>query len=322
MARESRPGSILWLLAHDARLAWRDFRATFGALGNHALALLFLLLLAIMHAAAWPIASQFGALADDPATRAAAYAKAAPVVLFFLLLMVAQTLNGVTKLLYVRGDLELMFSSPLSPRKVLFVRALAVAGGALTSAGIFVVPLADAGLMTGHWGFAGAYPALLGAALLAAAAGLVVAMGLFSLIGPRMTRLAAQILATFIGAGFMLGLQLRHVLPWLSPAALFADPSSTAGGAARLLLWPVRAAMGEPRSLAAWLIFTAGVFSLVCGVLGRRFAKDASIATSVTPRGFPRTAQARTGPRRHARPALPVRSAAALWPACGGRNGD
>ena len=65
-----------------------------------------------MHAAAWPIASQFGALADDPAARAAAYAKAAPVVLFVLLLMVAQTLNGVTKLLYARGDLELMFSSP------------------------------------------------------------------------------------------------------------------------------------------------------------------------------------------------------------------
>ncbi len=283
MAFDTRSDSVLGLVAHDARLAWRDFRATFSALGDRALAVLLVVLLCVMHAAAWPIATQFAKLAADPGAQSAAYSRAAPAVLFVLLLMVAQTLNGVTKLLYSRGDLELMFSSPVSARKVLFVRALAVAGGALTSASFFVVPLADAGLLAGHGRFAAIYPALIGAALLAAAVGLVGALGLFALIGPRMTRLAAQILATFIGAAFMMGLQLHRFLPSSFPLVL-TDPRHTPDAAAALFLLPVRAAMGEPGSLAVWLVAAFGLFSLVSLVLGYRFASNASVASNLAPR--------------------------------------
>ena len=283
MAMDSRPGSVFWLLGHDARLAWRDFRATFNALSNRALVVLLVVLLCVMHAAAWPIATRFAELTERSSDRGLVDAQAGPAVLFILLLLVAQTLNGVTKLLYTRGDLELMLSSPVSARAVLFVRSLAVAGGALTSASLFVVPFADAGVVTGHLWFAAIYPALFGAALAAAAVGLMVALGLFALVGPRMTRLAAQILATFIGAGFMMGLQLHRFLPSFSAAALLDDPRPLARGARALALLPVRAALGEPVWLAAWLAVSCGLFCLASLVLGRRFTKSASVASNLVP---------------------------------------
>ena len=47
--------------------------------------------------------------------------------------MTAQTVNGVTKLLYGRGDLDLLLSSPVAPWAVLTVRALAVVRAAVVS---------------------------------------------------------------------------------------------------------------------------------------------------------------------------------------------
>ncbi len=276
MRRFPRPGSLLWLLAHDVRLGWRDFRATFRALNDRALGLLLVVLAAVMHAVAALVVTRFAELATD---RAAAYRQAAPVVLFLLLLMVAQALNGVTKLMYGRGDLDLVLSSPFSPRKVLFARALAVGMGALASAAIFVVPLADAGAFVGHPRLLAAYPALLGGAFFAAAIGLVTALGLFATVGPRRTRLVAQILATFLGAGFMLGLQLRRFLPAMSLDALVMAGAG-AGGVRALLRLPTRAALGEPLPAAAWLLLTGGVFALTCLILGPRFSAATNAAAS------------------------------------------
>ncbi len=213
MATAPRPGSAPWLLRHDLRLAWRDFRGGFGALGTQSLAGLGLTVVAIMHAAVWEIAADVGALSADPAARDAAGDAALPVAGFVLLLMLAQTLNGATKLLYARGDLDLVLASPVSPRLVLGVRSLAVALGAFASAAIFVLPLADDAALAGHPHLLALYPALAGGALLTAAAGVAVTLGLFRAIGPRRTRLAAQVLATFVGAGFVIALQVRRLLP-------------------------------------------------------------------------------------------------------------
>jgi ABC-2 type transport system permease protein len=280
-----RAGSPPWLLAHDLRLAWRDFRSAFKALDARLLAVLILLMFGLLHAAAWPLARAF-ATADDAAGRSLAFARLAPGVLFVMLLMVAQTLNGVTKLLYARQDLDLLFSSPLSIRTILLVRMLAVAAGALASAAIFVVPLADAAALQGNLAALAFYPAALGAALLAATLSLALAIGLFALIGPRRTRLAAQILATFIGAGFMIGLQLGGLVPGLSLGTLVASAAAAQDPLTLALLLPVRAALGEPGPLMLWLGLTSGSFGLVTLWVAGRFVRNAGmVATLVTPAG-------------------------------------
>ena len=295
MAGRDRPGSVPWLLAADMRLAWRDFRSTFRGLGRTGLALLIGVVVIVMHAAAWPVAVEFGALADLPGQRAEAELQAAPLVAFVLLLMLAQTLNGVTKLLYGRGDLDLILSSPVSPQRVFFVRSLAVVAGALTSAGIFIVPLADAGVMTGRWTFLAVYPTLVGCGLLSATLGILIALGLFRWIGPKATRLAAQILATFIGAAFMLALQLHKFLPAISGPGIMAGIRGAPFGLGTVLLLPIHAALGEPWPLAAWVLSTAVVFWLAAWVTGRRFALSAQAAASVDWGSGPRARAGRPG---------------------------
>lgn len=285
------PGSLLWLLRHDLRLGWRDFRAGFGRLGAPSLAALVLLLLAVMHAAVWDLAGEIASLAASPATRGQAEALALPAAGFVLLLMSAQTLNGATKLLYGRGDLDLLLSSPASPRRVLAARAAAVALGALTSAAIFVLPVADDAALRGHPRLLALYPALAGAALLAAAAGLAITMALFRLLGPRRTRLAAQVLATFVGAAFFLGLQFRRFLPGLLPGDLLAQGSPLRSA----LSLPVRAALGAPGSLAVWLALSATLFAATAAWLGPAFARS-----TVAAAGAGRTAGRTAGRARSA----------------------
>ena len=122
-----RPGSIGWLLKSDMTLAWRDMRATFRTLDRKSLCALALVVVVAMHAAAWPVAVGFEDRSGASFHVDGREAEAAPLLAFVLLLMLAQTLNGVTKLLYTRGDLDLMFSSPVPPERVFFVRSLAVA---------------------------------------------------------------------------------------------------------------------------------------------------------------------------------------------------
>lgn len=277
------PGSLPWLLRHDLRLAWRDFRAGFGALGPRGLGGLILLVAAVMHAAVWGIAEDVGALAADPATRHQAFEVALPLSGFVLLLMLAQTLNGATKLLYARGDLDLLLSAPVSPRLVLAGRALAVAIGAFASAAIFALPLADAGVLSGHVGMLALYPALASGALAVAALGLAATLALFRVVGPRRARLAAQVLATFVGAGFVIALQVRRLLPNLLP---FGPPAPDGWLAAALTL-PVRAALGEAGPLALWCGFGVLAFAGAVLLLGPVFARSvqATLGIDAAPPG-------------------------------------
>ncbi len=285
-------GSTAWLLRHDLRLAWRDFRSTFGSLGSRALTGLLVVLVGRMHLLVYPIAADFGALADTPARLDEAYGVALPMAAFALLLMTAQTLNGTTKLLYARGDLDLLLSSPVPAGRILISRALSVAAGAFTSAAIFVLPLADAGIATGHPRFLALYPTLAGGALLAAAVGLTIGLALFRSIGPRRTRLAAQLLATLIGAGFMIGLQVHRVFPGFMASGIVPRDGWVHDAA----LLPVRAALAAPTSLLVWSTIGLAAFTAAALLLGPAFAASVKAAVGVGPVGHGSTT--RTEPRR------------------------
>ena len=269
-----RPGSIAWLVAHDIRLAWRDLGARTGKIGSPAMAGAIVLAVVVAHVIAWPLGGALGSDARDDGIADLAQGVAA----FALLLMLAQTLNGATKLLYARGDLELLLASPLPPRRVLGARAVAVAAGAFGSASLFLLPIADVAALQGHVRMLGLYPALAGAALLSAAGGLALAMVLFRTVGPRRTRVAAQVLAGLIGATFTILLQLRRY--WPGAAGL---PSVPRGGPLHAALaLPVRAAFGDGAALAAWLVVSLALFATAALTLGPGFASDAARAAGAT----------------------------------------
>jgi len=134
-----------------------------------------------------------------------------------------------------------------------------------------------------HWLGAYAVAAALGATAAAIAVALKVA--LFRLIGPKRTRLIAQIVAAVIGAGFVIGLQMAAILSYgtLSRTAFLHSRRlvALAPGLDSVLWWPARAMLGEPRAL---IVVTAlGVALLLAAILlfSGRFGEHAVAAQSV-----------------------------------------
>lgn len=279
MSLPFKPASTAWLLAHELRLAWRGFLAGRKGRGPGAL-IAFVILGGLI---------VFGGVAMGLALRG----QQVPVVplavvivdlalAVILTLMLSSTLAASADALYERGDLDLLFSSPLAPRKVLFVRALGLA----VNAGLwFMVPavlLLTPSIVLGHPAWLGVFVVLAAAALGASGVGLLLAMALFALIGPRRTRTVAQVMAALIGAAFFLASQYRNLMGQKASESLFARIATDAREGRiqppPFADLPLRAALGEPIPLLILVALGAGIFLFAAQTLGRRFA-DAAAAT-------------------------------------------
>jgi ABC-2 type transport system permease protein len=273
-----QPLSLLRLLRHDLTLSWRRLCGFLRAKSNSR-ALVFLgLVSAGIHLAALPLAR---ALIE----REASEGRFAMLGLGFVIILpwlFSQGLTGSTRALYSRGDLDLLLSSPLAPGKILAARALAVAIEGFGAVGMFLLPVVDvtAWLDGAHW--LAIYPALAATVLLATGLSLAGTLGLFRLLGPKRTRAASQVLATLVGAWFVICAQIFNFLPDSTRDALrqavahpvvggWADPTTP--------LWlPARAAAGDPVALLLWLVLGLAVFALAVRCLARAFTRGALIA--------------------------------------------
>jgi ABC-2 type transport system permease protein len=273
------PGSVLWLLAHEMRLYWRNFRA--GRAGKGARGLISLVVVAAMLLGGGVLAALGLHDVQVPIT-AISVSIAALVTLVVFTLMLSQTLSASSEALYERGDLDLLFSSPIGPAKVLFVRSLGVAGGVITIFLLAVTPLLGPSVLYGHPGWIGVFGVLGALALASTAVGLLLAMALFALIGPRRTRTVAQVMAALVGAAFFLVSQTRTILGVQKSNSLFAEVARQAQEGrlhpTPIVGLPLRAMLGEPLPLLALLAGSAALFALAALALGRRFS-DAAAAT-------------------------------------------
>jgi ABC-2 type transport system permease protein len=270
------PGSTIWLLSHELRLAWRGF---FGGKqrGRRVVALAIIggLFLVLAFPLAWAIRGL------DPPVNTLTILVADVAALMIFSLMLSQTLAGAADVLYARGDLDLLFSSPLDPRKTLTVRFAALAATAFSAFALLALPFLVPLAIFGHWRWLALLPTLAALALIASAVGLALAVGLFALIGPKRTRAVAQLLAAVIGAAFFLVSQSRTLFGARS-TTLFMQVMSAASDP-RLKLpplagWPLRAALGQPLPLISLLAAGAALFLAVTAWLSRRFAADAAAA--------------------------------------------
>ena len=79
-------------------------------------------------------------------------------------------------------------------------------------------------------------------------------LGLFSLVGPKRTRLISQIVAGIVGAGFVIGIQAVAILSYgnMSRFSVLDSPEFIAAspGLDSLVWLPARAAMGDLGALA------------------------------------------------------------------------
>ncbi len=281
-------GSFAWLVAHDLRLGWRRFRGMFGSLRPRTIAIIIGLCLATFHVIAWPVAGWFASLGNSPDSARLYYPALASACLFIMPWLISQALTSSTRALYSRGDLDLLFASPMPSRTILAAHAVAIAIESLGSVAIFLVPIVNMNAIFDgpHW--LAVFPALVASALFATALGLCLTLALFMLAGPRMTRVISQIAATAIGAGFVLALQIVHVLPEHMRDSIVSSIDAPEPGSLfdrHGLLWlPVRAAAGEISDLLLWCAVSVGFFLITAVLLGNNFAASAIRSANLAPK--------------------------------------
>jgi ABC-2 type transport system permease protein len=261
----ARPGSTLWLLGHDLRLAGRDIRAA-GTGKSLVVATILgttVLLLHLIGFLAAPLLAQLHETARGDLLLTGSIAMGGAFTLFL-----SKAISEAVEALYQRGDLDLLLSSPIPMRRVLTTRLLAIAVIAGFLPILMIIPLVDGMVLHGQFAWAGAYPVLASLALTASAAGAGITFGLLAWVGPRWTRFAARAMATLFGAVSFLSTQAKFLVPDHARLAVWhaLRPDQLSHG---LQWWPARAVLGEPIPMAALGVVGAGAVLLASAALGQ-----------------------------------------------------
>ena len=285
------PGSIPWLLANELRLSYRA-----RSKGKKTLYIVAAVFAGLTLVVGLPLALFLRHLPLRETPGVLLTLDAILLVVFTLIL--SQTLTMATIGFFERGDLDLLLSSPLPPRRVLTVRAVGIAVAPLLWFASLITIVVLPAALVGQPRWLTAYPVLIALALLASTAGMGLAMALFGLIGARRTRVFGQLLAAVIGAAFFLIGQARNLLPDHG-SKLFGDMMRWADGGAMQpgapLTWPAMALLGHPLPLLALLAGSGLLFAAVVLTLGRRFAAHAGMAAGAAV-GPARATARRTSP--------------------------
>ncbi|MEE8562141.1 MAG: permease, partial [Alphaproteobacteria bacterium] len=280
------PGTYAWFARHEIRLFWRDWVGLLTA-GRpnrlRGLVIAAVVFFSIMHLLAYAIIAPLAGEPMVPDKQTLLVVTGG--LLLSLTAMISQAMDQVTKGFYARGDLDLILSSPAPANRVFAVRmgAIALATTALTLAiaGPFINALAV--LDGAPW--LAAYPTIVALGALSTALAILLTMGLFRGLGPKLTRTISQIVAAVIGAAFVIGVQVAAILSIGSHARLSFLGSETVVALAPELLspvwWPARAVMGDMAILAALLVAAAALLALVIVSSAGNFGSHVIAASGV-----------------------------------------
>ena len=299
--------ALTWFARHEIRLAWREWLAmmTAGRRGRTRAAIIGLIVLAaFLHLPAYAVIGRFADL-QAPLDKSSLIVITATTFLAWAL-MLSQAIESVTRVFYARADLDLLMSSPVALANVFSVRIAAIALSVTAMALLLSTPFVDVLVIGGGVRWFAAYGVVIAIGLSAAAVAIAVTIMLFRSIGPRRTRLVAQILAAIIGAGFVIALQIAAILSY-GTLSRFAVLTSDAAAAFApdtdsIVWWPARAALGDGEALLLLLAGSLMLLGAVMAVFSARFADTAvSVSANATPahQGF-RARAFRAGSRQQA----------------------
>jgi ABC-2 type transport system permease protein len=298
--------ALTWFARHEIRLAWREWLAMMtGARKKRTRAVVGLLLLAaIMHLPAYAVIGRFADL-HAPLDKPALIVITATIFLAWAL-MLSQAIESVTRVFYARADLDLIMSSPVRLNNIFSVRIAAIALSVTAMALLLSSPFVDVLMIGGGIRWFSAFGVVIAIGLSAAAVAIAITVLLFRLIGPSRTRLAAQILAAIIGAGFVIALQVAAILSY-GTLSRFAVLTSDAAAAYAPdfdspLWWPARAAIGDGEMLALLLAASLVLLGGVMAIFSPKFAGTvvSASATAIAVRKGSRATAFRRGSRQSA----------------------
>jgi ABC-2 type transport system permease protein len=283
-------GTLTWFAHHELRLAWRDFKSmmTAGRRGREkVVAIAVAVFIIFAHLLAWYFVGKYVETSGAP-TKSAFVVIMGSLLLSWSLL-ISQAMESVTRAFYARSDLDLILSSPAAARKIFAVRIGAMALSVIMMAALLGAPIINVLIIRGgpHW--FGAYGVVIAMGATAAALAVATTVALFRIVGPKRTRLIAQIVAAVIAAIFIIGLQVAAILSygtlsrmvmlesdWL--VALVPDTDSW--------FWiPARAVLGDLTALATVLGLALAMLGAAIVVFSTKFGEHAIAASSVSASG-------------------------------------
>lgn len=290
-----KAGSLAWFVARDLRLSLRRGIDMFAAASPVRALLIAAFGLAALHLLAWPAVPWIAHYRVAAETSVEVKLGIGVFLACLASWMVAQGLFAATRTLFDRGDLDLLYSSPQSPRRILAAKALAIAMSSMGSVAVLALPFANvAAFRLGpHW--LAAYPSLLAVALAATSLSLFLTIGLFRLFGPKRARQYAQLGGAAIGGVLVLTVQIVAMLPSDVQDKISAavTPGRISGPYSRIFWAPVDALFGDVPAIIAVLVFAIALFAGACSLLGNRFATACLVAA-----GAPSSNGSRAGQRR------------------------
>jgi ABC-2 type transport system permease protein len=261
------------IVRNDLRLSWRSLiRQKLGLVGS---VLVYGFLFLMLHFGAWAFAHVFR---HGPPLGFES-------LLWLLLIfpMLGAAIHQSVTLLYERGDLDLLLTSPVPASIVLLTRLVSITAGVILLVGVFVLPPLDVA-----WTFFGprylaTYFVWLLLALLCSAAGIMLTLVLARWLGARRARILAQIIGVATGSAVFLFFQLPNLIGQSSPnsharARFFRAAAHLANRP--LLNLPARAGRAEPGPLLGLTLLTGCVVALSAFRLQHAFVEGTQAATA------------------------------------------
>ena len=283
----SSAGTLTWFAQHECRLAWRDWLSMMTAgrrRRTRTVAIAIAAFALFMHLVAFGMVGRYANVAADPDKMTLVVITGSALLSWSL--MLSQALESVTRGFYARADLDLILSSPVIARRLFSVRIAAMAFSTVAMAMLLAAPFIDALVVRGGLRWLGAYGVVVAMGAAATALAVALTIALFHLIGPKRTRLVAQILAAVIGAVVVIGLQAGAILSYgtLSRMAFLESDTVMALAPAvdSVAWWPARAILGDFAALAAVLAASLVVLAATILFFAPRFAHHAIAAAGIS----------------------------------------
>jgi ABC-2 type transport system permease protein len=283
----SHPTSLTFLAHHEFRLAWRDWWSMLTA-GRprraRAVILAFAGFAIVMHLIAFSIVAKFAEIEPDPDRGTLVVITGCALLAWSL--MMSQAMESVTRAFYARSDLDLILSSPVASRRVFAVRIATMAVSTVLMAVLLAAPFINILIWRGGVRWLAAYGVVVAVGALAAGLSVAMTVALFRAIGPKRTRLAAQVVAAIVGAAFVIGLQVAAILSYgtLSYFTFLKSDLlvSLVPAIESAVWWPARAVLGDLTALVAVLSGGLVLLAATIAIFSARFGEHAVAAAGVS----------------------------------------
>jgi ABC-2 type transport system permease protein len=281
-----QPTTLTWFARHELSLAWRDWMSmmTAGKRGREPLvAIAIIIFAALMHLLAYAVVAPAvrSGITPDKATLALVTGGA----LLSWSLMLSQAMESVTRAFYARADLDLILSSPASSERLFAIRLGAIALTTMLLAMLLAGPFVNVLALVDGSRWLAAYGVLCAMGAVSAALAVAATVAMFRALGPKRTRLIAQIIAAVVGAAFAIGVQAAAIMAYgnISRLTIFQSDSfiTMAPEVTSLLWWPARAAMGELTMLTVVLTLSLTLLAITIAAFSARFGEHVIAASSI-----------------------------------------